>query len=175
MTDINHLKLHPALIAELYPSSLIVMEETGPDPAEIAETENIPAAIPLLKSLGDNRKNILVVVSYPDAMYLPDHDLGFLTGILGSCKLSLADVAVFNLTNHPETSYREMLAFFKSKIVFLFGVEPTVLGLPLNFPHFQIQPFAGNSFLFSPSLQELENDKVLKSKLWVCLKRIFSL
>ena len=70
---------------------------------------------------------------------------------------------------------RNLLTFFKSKIVLLFAVEPASFGLPMSFPHFQIQPFAGNSFLFSPSLKELENDKMLKSKLWVCLKRLFNL
>jgi hypothetical protein len=87
----------------------------------------------------------------------------------------LADVAVVNLNNQPKSSYKELVAFFKSRIVLLFAVEPASFGLPMSFPHFQIQPFAGNSFLFSPSLKELENDKVLKSKLWVCLKRLFNL
>ena len=87
----------------------------------------------------------------------------------------MADVVIVNHKNHRETAYKELVTFFKSKIVLLFAVEPVSFGLPMIFPHFQIQPFAGNSFLFSPSLKELENDKILKSKLWVCLKRLFNL
>jgi len=45
----------------------------------------------------------------------------------------------------------------------------------MNFPHFQQQKFTGITFLFSPSLNELENDKLLKSKLWICLKQIFNI
>ncbi len=163
------------MVAELYHSSLIDIDEKPVDQLTDDHIENKPAELPIWKWLGENRKNILVVVSYPDAVHLPDNDLALLTGILGACKLSLADVAVFNHYNLPEASCKELLAFFKSKIVLLFEVEPASFGLPMNFPHFQIQPFAGNSFLFSSSLKELENDKVLKSKLWVCLKRLFNL
>ena len=173
--DLNHIKLPASVVADLYHSSLIDMDETLVSKAVTDNTETRPAALPGWKWLGENRKNILIIVSYPDAVHLPDNDLVFLTGIIGACKLSMADVAVVNLNNHPQASYKELVAFFKSKIVLLFAVEPAAFGLPMSFPHFQIQPFAGNSFLFSPSLKELENDKVLKSKLWVCLKRLFNL
>ena len=173
--DLNHIKLSAMVVAELYHDSLIDTNE-NPGNQVLDETTQIkPTDLAGWKCLGENRKNILVIVEYADAVHLPDHDLGFLTGILGACKLSLADVTIFNLNNHPDESYKELTTFFKSKIVLLFAVEPASFGLPMSFPHFQIQPFAGNSFLFSPSLQELENDKVLKSKLWVCLKRLFNL
>lgn len=173
--DLNHIKLPASVVADLYHSSLIDPDETPVNQSVADIIEIDPSTSPIWKSLGENRKNVLIIVSYPDAVHLPDHDLVFLTGILGACKLSMADVAIVNLTNHPEASYKELVAFFKTKIVLLFSVEPASFGLPMSFPHFQIQPFAGNSFLFSPSLKELENDKVLKSKLWVCLKRLFNL
>ena len=173
--DLNHIELPASVVEELYHSSLIERDETPVNQPEADIIEIEPTTDPAWKSLGENRKNVLIIVSYSDAVHLPDHDLGFLTGILGACKLSMADVAIVNLNNHPEESYKELVAFFKSKIVLLFAVEPASFGLPMRFPHFQIQPFAGNSFLFSPSLKELENDKILKSKLWVCLKRLFNL
>ena len=173
--DINHIKLPASVVADIYHSSLIDTDEKPVDQLTDDHAENKLAELPIWKWLGENRKNILVMVSYPEAVHLPDNDLALLTGILGACKLSMADVAVVNLNNHPEASYKELVAFFKSKIVLLFALEPASFGLPMSFPHFQIQPFAGNSFLFSPSLKELENDKVLKSKLWVCLKRLFNL
>jgi hypothetical protein len=173
--DLDHIKLPASVVADLYHSSLIDMAETSVNKAADDNTETRPVIGSGWKWLGENRKNILIIVNYEDAVHLPDNDLVFLTGIIGACKLSLADVAVVNLNNHPQASYKELVVFFKSKIVLLFSVEPASFGLPMSFPHFQIQPFAGNSFLFSPSLKELENDKVLKSKLWVCLKRLFNL
>jgi hypothetical protein len=125
--------------------------------------------------LGENRKNILIVVNHNNVVYLPDDELNFLTGILGACKLSIGDVAIVNLNNHSGASYKELINYFKSKNIFLFGVEPATFGLPMSFPHFQLQSFGNNSFLFSPVLKDLENDKLLKSKLWVCLKRVFGI
>ena len=174
-TDLNHIKLPASVVADLYHSSLIETDETVVSQVADDTIEDKPANHSGWKWLGENRKNVLIIVSYTDAVHLPDNDLVFLTGIIGACKLSMADVAVVNLTNHPQASYKELVAFFKSKVVLLFAVEPASFGLPMSFPHFQIQPFAGNSFLFSPSLKELENDKILKSKLWVCLKRLFNL
>jgi hypothetical protein len=173
--DLNHINLPASVVADLYESSLIDTDEAIVNQPVPDITANKPGSLPDWKWLGENRKNVLIIVNYSDAVHLPDHDLDFLTGILGACKFSIADVAILNLNNHKEALYKELVTFFKSKIVLLFAVEPALFGLPMNFPHFQIQPFAGNSFLYSPSLKELENDRVLKSKLWVCLKRLFNL
>lgn len=172
--NINDIKLTPELVAELYRSSLIEMGGNSANPVPPGKNEE-PASVSGWKWLGDNKKNILIIVQYPDAIHLPDKELDFLTAMLAACKIGLADVAIVNLNNHPGTSYKELTAFFKSKIVLLFDTEPSAFGLPMNFPHYQLQAFANATFLYSPSLSELENDKVQKSKLWVCLKRLFNL
>ena len=174
-TDLNQIKLPAMVVAELYHTSLIDPDKTSVDQGVSESAEIKPEQLPGWKWLGENRKNVMVIVSYSDAVHLPDHDLDFLTGIIGACKLSMADVAVINLNDHPDASYKELIAFFKPRIVLLLAVEPASFGLPMSFPHYQIQAFANNSFLYSPSLKELENNKVEKSKLWVCLKKLFNL
>lgn len=169
--NINEIQLPAKLVADLYRSSLVETNGNHPSAEENKETTSVTG----WKWLGDNRKNILVIVQQTDAVHLPDKELDFLTTMLSACKLGLADVAIVNRKNHPEASYRELAGFFKSKIVLLFDVEPAAFGLPMNFPHYQLQAFANATFLFSPSLSELENDKLQKSKLWVCLKRLFNL
>jgi len=176
--DLNNIKLPGSVIAGLYSSTLV-------GPSEIAEEKKLKKGLEnsgtglnietRWKSLGDNKKNILVVVNSTDAVHIPDNELSFLTGILGACKLTIADVAIVNTKNNVAASYKDLTSFFNSKIVFLFNVEPATFGLPMSFPHYQIQAFAGNSFLYCPSLKELENDKVEKTKLWLCLKRLFNL
>jgi hypothetical protein len=175
--SLNDIQLPASAIAELYRSSLI---ETNETPVKIETSETPVKVKPVIstkvdvgKYLGENKKNILVVVDYSDAVYLPDEELSFLTNMLVACKLSLADVAIINRNNYKEANYKELVTRFKSRIVFLFGVDPVSFGLPLSFPHFQVQPFANATFLFSPALEEYKNDKLLKSKLWVCLQRIF--
>ena len=121
------------------------------------------------------KKSILLVVDYEESVHIPDEHLSFLTTILNACKLSLADIALINIKRQPSKEYKAALDEFHSRIVILFDLEPAAFGLPMNFPFFQIQPFANCSFLYSPSLAELEKDKVQKSKLWVTLKRLFNI
>lgn len=178
--NIDKILLPPSLIAGLYPDSLI-------DPGKNEHINRVESTLPVspsnankdsgttFKSLGNNKKNILVLVKNAETVFLPDNELTFLTGILNACKLTLDDVAILNIHHYPGVPDLALSNFFKSKIVLLFSVEPLSLGLPLDFPQFQIQPFSNKTFLFSPSLKELEDDKILKSKLWVCLKRIFNL
>lgn len=172
--NINDIQLPAKLVADLYRSSLV---ETDGNHSSASSNEKMEetGSVTEWKWLGDNRRNILVIVQQTDAVHLPDKELDFLTAMLSACKLGLADVAIVNRNNHPQASYKELAGFFKSKIVLLFDVEPAAFGLPMNFPHYQLQAFANATFLFSPSLSELENDKLQKSKLWVCLKRLFNL
>ncbi len=171
---LNDITLPPALVADLYKNSLIETGEKNAidQPAVVAKAKAEEAE---WKHLGNNRKNILVIVNSDNAVHLPDDELELLTSMLTACKLSLDDVAIINLYNYSEASYKKLIDFFRSKIVLLFGIEPAAFGLPINFPHFQLQAFANNTFLYSPSLKDLGNDKVIKSKLWVCLKRLFNL
>ena len=177
--DLNHIKLPAAVINELYKTALVEPAlNTGVREAAISAEKPVitsdEATTPEWKSLGSNEKNILIVVSNSDAVYLPDNDLNFLTGVLGACKLSLADVAVVNRFHYPEAGYKELIAYFKSRVILLLGVEPAAMGLPINFPHYQLQAFQNNTFLFTPPLEEIEKDKLEKSKLWVSLKRLFN-
>jgi hypothetical protein len=143
-------------------------------PKEIKLTTN-DGVTTAWKYLGENKKNILLVVNYENATYLPDGQLNFLISILGACKLSLGDVAILNLATAPASSYNDIWEQFKSRTTMLFGITPTAFAMPVNFPEFQVQPFNNCTFVHTPLLEELERDKILKSKLWVCLRRIFNL
>lgn len=180
--DLNTIELPASVVADLYGN---VLNETDPVRGAMpaiknaaAEQAGPPAGVEKntdWRSLGNNARHILVLVQNRDFAFLPDHELSFFTGILAACKLSMEDVALVNLNNNPEVSGRQLTDFFKSRIVFLFDIEPASLGLPVNFPQYQLQPFAGTTYLYAPSLAKLEGDKLEKSKLWVCLKRLFNI
>lgn len=173
--DLNHIKLPAALIADLYQSSIVDTNETSASGNPNINSNKKPTIDIDWKYIGNNGKNILIIIKYDNAIHLPDEQLSFLTNMLSACKIGLDDAAIINLNNYPDTSYKKVLDHFNSKIVFLYGIEPASLGLPISFPHFQVQSFANCTFLFVPTLDELEKDKVLKSKLWVCLRRIFGI
>lgn len=179
--DLNHINLPPAALAGLYGETLVSNNEPGSIPS-VAVKQEVPTASEqpadkkaTIRSLGNNQQQILVLVNVPDTVFLSDESLAFLTGVLSACKLSMADVALVNLHHNPDIPYQTLLTEFKSRIVFLFDKDPASFGLPMKFPHYQLQAFAGNTFLYAPSLQELEKDKVEKTKLWGSLKRLFNL
>lgn len=169
---LNNIKLPPQLIASLYPYSLIddkgVNKQALPGP-EVLDEKNEPA---LLQWLGDNKKQITIIVREANAKYVTDEGLQLLTNMLTACKLSLADVAIVNLHNQ-DFAYQQIVDQLKPRIGLLFEVEPSGFGLPMKFPYFQIQPYAGCSYVYAPSLSELEKDKTQRMNLWVTLKRLF--
>ena len=177
--QLKNLKLPGSVISDLYKQSLVIADDIFLPAAEkkegntAGEQPTLPAA-KQIDFLGENKKNILVVVNNDHVRFLADEDLSFLTSMLSACKLSIADVAIVNFNNSPALTYKDFKAELNSKILLLFGTTPESINMPVSFPHFQVQSFNNGTFLFAPSLIDIQNDKILKSKLWVCLRRIFN-
>jgi hypothetical protein len=160
--SLNNIQLKPSLVADLYKECLV---ETGV--TSVPETKQ-------LKYLGNNYKKIIVVVSHQTVPVLPDEELGFLTNVLAACKLSIGDIGIINNQKVDQTDLQEII-HSEARNVLLFGVEPLAIGLPINFPTFQLQPFNNRTYLQAPSLTQIENDKALKAKLWNALKVMFGI
>lgn len=155
---------------------------TPPPASAFAASATASAATPsptppeTFKFLGNNRRHITLLVHSPGSGFMPDNQLTFLTKILEACRMTLADVAIVNHAAAPVTiaALRQQL---QPKIVLLFGVEPTAIRLPINFPTFKQLSYDDCTYLSSPALDQLvpntEDSKLLKSKLWVCLKTLF--
>ena len=175
---LNNIQLNSALVKEMY-KSLLVEPDEGIAHKNLPELSDEPIGKTHLvkewKYLGGLKKNILLIVRYPDTAGLPDEQLNFLTSILAACKLNLGDAAILNISHSPSASYKDVMEKFKSTKVILFGVTPEEFEMPINFPEFQVQRFNNCTFLYGPVLEKLEADKILKSKLWVCLRKTFDL
>ena len=114
-----------------------------------------------------------VVVSLSEGNALPPQQLDFLNNIMKACKLEQADYAI--IANHQNglPDYKATFSQFKHKQLILFGIDPSAIGLPINFPHFQVQSFQQVRYLAAPKLDVIEADKALKIQLWQCLKQLF--
>jgi len=157
--------------------------QPAPEPKPVPAPQRTPEPAPgpetpdAYKFLGKNGKKITILVQSPGIPFLPDNALTFLTKILEACRLTLGDVAIVNAATAPVniTALRRQL---QPSAILLFGLEPTAIRLPINFPEFKIQPYDNCSYLSAPPLTHLvaqtEESKLLKSKLWVCLKTLFS-
>ncbi len=170
--SINKIELNNVLVANLYPSTLINEAEKYEAKKDNKTDINTNNA---LKYLGNNKKNILIAVQNKEFTHLPDKDLSFLGNILTACKLSLDDIALINQYNYPDATYKDFIEKFQSEKIILMNIEPTSIGLPISFPHFQIQAFSNVSYLIAPALAELENDQKLKASFWASLKKLFNL
>ena len=154
--DLNTIKLAPQLLADLYPGQLIDSDTTTM-PEKVAP-----------KYLGHNEKKILVLVSHAAVPYLPDNELSFLTTVLAACKLGMGDIAIVNFHQLEQAALNDLIET-AAKNVLLFGLDPEAIGMPVNFPQFQLQPFNQRNYLHAPTLSELESDKELKKQLWTSL------
>jgi len=123
------------------------------------------------KYLGNNKRNILILVN--DAAHDVSDENGreLLRKILKSVNLSTADFALLNYHRYQESSYAELMAHFASTIVFAFGVSPLQLGLnqhPLN----AVVREGEVMLVFAAELKQLDADLNGKKALWGCLKQL---
>jgi hypothetical protein len=169
--SLKNLELPSVVLAELYGISLV--ESKMKTPARTENKEPISHKIPVL---GGNAANITIVVREETQPFMNDSELEWLQKMLDACKLTLGDVAIINLHPHkfiPQHWKKEL----SPKKVLLLGPIPSDLELPLNFPQFRIQEHDNCMYLAAPSARQLTEDskegRLLKSKLWVCLQKLF--
>jgi len=164
---LDDIKLPPIVLQELYKHSLIELKSEQ-KPEEKASSKQF-------YTLGNNSRRILVLVENNETLYLPDDQLNFLMGILAACNLSMEDVAIMNIIKNKPVTYKAFTNELKSEKIFLFGVNPGQIELPLDFPNYQIQQFNNQTYLTALPLSQFHDNKAEKTKLWICLKQIFEI
>jgi hypothetical protein len=197
------IQLNPLVVTELYRDVLVSIDtapltaakaesspiifqqpEVKPRAAKIQEappktepkTPEIAAA--RIKFLGGNQKRIAFIVNCKTDVFLPDAQLDWLGKMLEACRLNLGDVAIVNIATKQFTITDIKQELFSNTVVLL-GAEPAAIQLPLHFPHFNLQSHDGITFLATPPPDALNQQtaeaKLLKSKLWVSLQKLFKL
>lgn len=166
--SLDNIQLPSIVIQDLYKNSLVDLNN-GKAVSNTAQLQNN------LPFLGKNQKNICIVVTDEEALYLSDDMLNFLLGILSACKLSMADVALVNAAKKNDLNYEVLEQQLQPATVLLFGTGPQQLQLPMQFPFYQIQKFNNQAYLAAPGLQHLQQDKAEKTKLWNSLKQLFAI
>ncbi len=179
------------LLAGLYKDSLVVIDgdvagvkntenKSIPSPPEPAQVDPSPAqsADGNIAYLGNNKKNISIIVKDEEAIHLQDGLLEILSNILNACKFNLADVAIINMHGQAVDDNRLRKELMPS-VVLLFGVETAAIGLPFRIPEYKVQQFNNCAYLQAASLAHMKGSsteaKLEKSRLWVCLKSLFNI
>jgi hypothetical protein len=155
-----------------------VAEQPEKPAAAPAEKPMATQSAPRIKFLGGNKKRIAFIVDCKTDVYLPDKHLDWLGKMLEACRLNLGDVAIANVAKNAFT-IADIRQELQSTIVILLGAGTQSIQLPLNFPHFNPQRYDDIMFLNTPSPDELNQNtgeaRLLKSKLWVSLQKLFKL
>jgi hypothetical protein len=159
-TSLNDIALNGIMLENLYGRSLVEIDV----PRQPAQ--------PLIKFLGSNAKKVTVLIHNPEFAFLPEDQLSFLSKMLLACKMNTGDVAILNMANGA--TIREVTAQLKPERLIAFGVniEPGVALLTIG-------KFNNAALLYAPDLGDLvkESDeaKLLKGRLWSCLKNLFDI
>lgn len=164
--SLDNIQLSPLLIEKLYSKSLVDLNTVKPPAADNANGG--------FSWLGNNEKNILIIIHEPETVYLTDADLNLLLGILTACKLSMADIALLNFDKNKHAIYNELNDALNPTTIILFGIEPMLLDFPLHFPPFQLQAYNGQHYLAAPALKNIGADVTLKKQLWLALQKHFN-
>jgi len=175
------------IIAGLYKDSLVLAGETIEQNQPVTKREQITnktanpdTALPIPAKkwfLGDNKKNISILVKDSIAVHINDEWLGTLSKLLAACKLNLADVAIINLK--PEISFAQIKEQLDPQYVLMFDVTTNDLALPFSIPNYQVQKYSGATFMIAPAItlsadKTTESIKTEKRNLWEKLKVIFN-
>jgi hypothetical protein len=175
---INHLRLSSEMIAALYPESLVA----GNGPTPVKENVRTPKPVadktPAYPFLGENNHSICFIANCPEEDFLPAQQLVFIQKMLAACKLNLNDIALVNIA-HTAFGLAELRVQLHPQIIFLWGIPPVSVGLKSSLPDFNISMLDGISVIpvLSPDLMSGNDPEgtELKQRLWICLKKLFTL
>jgi len=128
----------------------------------------------LLKSLkhkGNNEKKVLVLVSH-SIHDLDSKDNILLFNILKAIKLTLNDIVLIEYTS---TSIQYLWRVFDIEKCISIGLNAKQIGFQSNFVQYSIFNIRNIAFMMSESAEVLNNHKKHKEKLWISLKKMFSI
>ena len=165
--SLDNIELTPFLIQELFKNSLVEFYDRAP-------TQKTKQVLPF-NILGNNKSRVIIIIENDETVYLPDTQLNFLLGILSACKLTMDDVAILNIKKNKAVTYKAIELELKAEKIILFGVSAVQIELPIEFPNYQIQQYNNQSYVSAAPLSHLQDDKAEKTKLWTCLKQLFSI
>ncbi|SEW19229.1 hypothetical protein SAMN05428988_2953 [Chitinophaga sp. YR573] len=163
--SLDQVQLDPYLLARIYTQPIV--------PGKNSPAPKVQEAPPKVKFLGENQKNITLLIQNESEAYLNDELFNLLTNILNACKLGMQDIALVNISQYPAMPFTAWQTAVPMKQCVLFGISPASLGLE-TFPTYQVMQVSGCQLLYSDAFFDISQDKALKGKLWTGLKQLLN-
>src|SRR4051812_34954175 len=141
-----NIQLPDFVLAGLYKNSIVLAEEKVKQPKKVKQQitnkkiKDEPEEKPLIKKwfLGDNKKNIIILLKDASSVHINEEWLGTLTKLLAACKLNIGDIAIVNHLQQTKT-FNNLKELLEPQVVFMFDVTTNDIQLPFSFPHYQVQ------------------------------------
>ena len=185
---LNNIQLPAQTIVDLY-KNLLCEDDAISIPGKLkslpSEESKLPKQEPAhpivseqLSFLGKNLMQLVILVDYNSEVYLPESQLNFIGNILKACKMNLVDVAIVNV-NKQQVNLEKLGQQLHPKYIVIFGIDSSTLDFQIQPDFFNIVSSNGIQVFASPALDQLNRDgeegKLLKSKLWLCMKQMLNL
>lgn len=181
-----NIRLPGFVIAGLYKDLLVIAGEVSVRKVQIKQQvnnkttkpETSVTTLPKKWYLGNNRKNIVIIVKDISAVFINDEWLSTLGKLLAACKLNLADVAIINC-GHNNITFAAIKDALLPQRVFMFDVTTEDIQLPFAIPYYQVQQYGGCTFMTAQGSTlsagpNTEATAAEKRKLWEKLRVIFT-
>jgi len=158
--SLRAVQLDPYLLAGIYDQPLVSASPARPAPVPV------PVAF-----LGENKKNILILIKNEKDAFLSDEMFNFLIRILQSTQLNMSDVALVNSAHSGATEAEALFRQFTPRILLLFGEALPALAPSIN----QVETFNGINLLHTDPLETLAAETDRKRAFWGALQQLFKL
>lgn len=101
-------------------------------------------------------------------------NIEFLKKILSAVQIDLdKEVSLLKITHPHGFSFSQLQSTKAFKKALIFDFPPSFLGLQLNLQKYQPFTLNGCTLLFADPLQDISNNKMMKTALWTALKAMF--
>lgn len=165
--SLENFQIPVLLLPELYKDSLVQLDITQASADKIEENELI--------FLGNNRKNILILVNESESVHLEDVNMELLSNILNACKLNMNDVCLINVNKKNKIIVKNLISQFKAECLLIFGNLPISTQLPDTLNLYENKVHENCRMLQVDDLNKIGSNPELKKILWNALKALFNL
>ncbi|TDQ07677.1 hypothetical protein [Pedobacter metabolipauper] len=127
--------------------------------------------VPVFKFLGNNKRNILILVNDAENEVSDEKGRELLRKIVKSVNLSANDFALLNYAGYHTADFQMLQSHFSSVLIFAFGVAPEQLGLQ-GHPENTLVMEGNVKLIFAQELRKLDADQNRKKTLWGSLQKL---
>jgi len=124
------------------------------------------------KYLGNNKRNILILVNDEENEVSDDAGRELLRKIVKSVNLTANDFALLNYAKYKGTGFKQLHEHFSCTLVFAFGVTPAHLSMATAHPEHSIVLEGAVRMIFSAELKTLDQNPAGKKALWGSLQSL---